>query len=185
MNSLSALVTFDWPKPQPLSCLQGFPVDSLSSTDVVMSLMQSPFQLPTNSKRIDINFFPRQLFWQDRCSRSLDWMASAGDHSEQQCNGQTSTQLQQFVTGCQPSRTNSFDLNSCDELIQNFISQISNSGGASTPLSPRKWVKIRAALKLASVGRLSRRGPHCNPPRPRLVPIPWALLRGIDSFFFL
>lgn len=56
MNSLSALVTFDWPKPQPLSCLQGFPVDSLSSTDVVMSLMQSPFQLPTNSKRIDINF---------------------------------------------------------------------------------------------------------------------------------
>uniref|UniRef100_A0A804ULH7 Calmodulin-binding protein 60 G n=1 Tax=Zea mays TaxID=4577 RepID=A0A804ULH7_MAIZE len=150
----------------------GFPVHSLSSTDVVMSLMQSPFQLPTNSKRIDINFFPRQLFWQDRCSRSLDWMASAGDHSEQQCNGQTSTQLQQFVTGCQPSRTNSFDLNSCDELIQNFISQISNSGGASTPLSPRKWVKIRAALKLASVGRLSRRGPHCNPPRPRLVPIP-------------
>ncbi|NP_001168490.1 uncharacterized protein LOC100382268 [Zea mays] len=121
----------------------GFPVHSLSSTDVVMSLMQSPFQLPTNS-----------------------------DHSEQQCNGQTSTQLQQFVTGCQPSRTNSFDLNSCDELIQNFISQISNSGGASTPLSPRKWVKIRAALKLASVGRLSRRGPHCNPPRPRLVPIP-------------
>jgi len=105
-------------------------------------------------------------------------MASAGEsfsnHSEQQSNGQTAMQSQQFVTGFQPSRTNSFDSNSCDELIQNFISQISNSEGASTPLSPRKWVKIRAALKLASVGRLSRtsrRGPHCNPPRPRLVPI--------------
>ncbi|XP_066360247.1 calmodulin-binding protein 60 B-like isoform X2 [Miscanthus floridulus] len=127
----------------------GLPVDSLSSTDVIMSLMQSSFQLPRNSD-------------------------SFSNHSEQQCHGHTTMQLQQFVTGFQPSRTNSFDLNSCDELIQNFISNISKSEGASTPLSPRKWVKIRAALKLASVGRLSRtsrRGPHCNPPRPRLVPI--------------
>lgn len=127
----------------------GLPVDSLSSTDVIMSLMQSSFQLPRNSE-------------------------SSSNHSEQQCNGHTTMQLQQFVTGYQPSRTNSFDLNSCDELIQKFISKISNSEGPSTPLSPRKWVKIRAALKLASVGRLSRtsrRGPYCNPSRPRLVPI--------------
>jgi hypothetical protein len=136
--------------------------------------MQSSFQLPRNSKHIKI--FCYSYF--TKIDAHILSMASAGDsfsnHYEQQCNGHTTMQLQQFVTGFQPSRTNSFDSNSCNELIQNFISKISNSEGASTPLSPRKWVKIRAVLKLASVGRLSRtsrRGPHCNPPRPRLVPI--------------
>ncbi|WVZ90642.1 hypothetical protein U9M48_036926 [Paspalum notatum var. saurae] len=125
------------------SCL---PVDSGSSTDVVMSLMQSPIQILRNSE-------------------------SSGNHSEQY-NGQTIMQSQ-FVTRFQQSRTNSFDLSSCDELVQKFISQISDNEGASTPLSPRKWVKIRAALKLVSVGRLSRitrRGSSCSPPRQRLVP---------------
>jgi hypothetical protein len=104
------------------------------------------------------------------------WIASVGESfgnsSIQQCNGQSLIQSQQAATGFQPSRTNSFDL-SCDELIQGFISQISNSEGASTPFSPRKWVKIRTALKLAFVGKGSRglrRGPYCAPPRPRLVP---------------
>ncbi|XP_062202264.1 calmodulin-binding protein 60 E-like isoform X2 [Phragmites australis] len=123
-------------------------LNSLLSTDAVMSLMQSQFQLSRNSERFS-------------------------NHSDQQCNSQTIIQPQQVVTGFQPSRTNSFDLSSCDELIKSFLSQNSNSEGASTPLSPRKWVKIRAALKLASVRRLSRasrRGPHCAPPRPRLVP---------------
>ncbi|KAJ1265712.1 hypothetical protein BS78_08G097200 [Paspalum vaginatum] len=126
------------------SCL---PVASGPSTDVAMSLMQSPFQLLRNSE-------------------------SSSNHSEQQYNGQTIMQSQ-FVTRFQQSRTNSFDLSSCDELVQKFISQISDNEGASTPLSPRKWVKIRAALKLASVGRLSRisrRGSSCSPPRQRLVP---------------
>lgn len=139
-----------------------------------MSLMQSSFQPPRNSKYIEIFCYSYFI----KIDAHILSMASAGDsfsnNSEHQCNGHTAMQLQQFVTGFQPSRTNSFDLNSCDELIQNFISKISNSEGASTPLSPRKWVKIRAALKLASVRRLSRtsrRGPHCNPPRPRLVPI--------------
>lgn len=154
--------------------LQGFPVGSLSSTDVVMSLIQSPFQLPGNSKCIEIFYYSH---FANIDAHKL-WVASAGEsfsnHSEIQGNAQTAMQSQQFTTGFQPSRTNSFDLSSCDELIQNFISEISNGEGASTPLSPRKWVKIRAALKLASVGRLSRtsrRGPHCNPARPRLVPI--------------
>ena len=101
-------------------------------------------------------------------------MASAGEsfrnHSVEHCSGLLAIQPQQAVTGFQPSRTNSFDM-SCDEVLQRFMSQISNSEGASTPLSPRKWVKIRAALKLASVGRHSR-GPRRNypPPKPRLVP---------------
>ncbi|KAL6847423.1 hypothetical protein ACP4OV_023276 [Aristida adscensionis] len=123
-------------------------LDRLSSTDGVISLMQSQFQLPRNSE-------------------------SFINHSNQQYNSQTTIQTQQVFAGFQPSRTNSFDLTSCDDLIQSFMSQISNSEGASTPLSPRKWVKIRAALKLASVGRRSRalrRGLHCTPPRPRLVP---------------
>jgi len=82
-------------------------------------------------------------------------------------------QPQQVVTGF-TSRTNSFDSSSCEDLIQNFISQIPNSDGAAMPLSPRKWFKIKVAFKLASVGRLSRisrRGPHCPAPRQRLVPI--------------
>ncbi|GJN34837.1 hypothetical protein PR202_gb23536 [Eleusine coracana subsp. coracana] len=119
--------------------------NTLSSTNDVMSLTQSQFPLPQNSESY---------------------------HLPQQCNDQSVIQSQQAVTGYQPSRTNSFDV-SCDELIQSFMSQISNSEGVSTPFSPRKWVKIRAALKLASVGRLSRgsrRGPYCAPPRPRLVP---------------
>ncbi|TVU49892.1 hypothetical protein EJB05_01232, partial [Eragrostis curvula] len=116
------------------------PLNNLSPTNDVMSLMQSQIPLPRSSE---------------------------------QCNGQSIIQKQQAVTEFQSARTNSFDLSSCDELIENFMSQISNSEVALMPLSPRKWVKIRAALKLASVGRLSRgsrRGPHCAPPRPRLVP---------------
>ncbi|KAL6638451.1 hypothetical protein ACP70R_023946 [Stipagrostis hirtigluma subsp. patula] len=123
-------------------------LDGLPSTDAVMSLMQSQLQLPRTSESFSI-------------------------HSDQQYNFQTIIQPQQVVTGFQPSRTNSFDLSSCDELVQNFLSQMSNSEESSAPLSPRKWFKVRAALKLASVGRLSRasrRRLHCAPPRPRLVP---------------
>jgi hypothetical protein len=109
------------------------------------------------------------------CSHIL--VASAGENSSnhwnQRYNGETIMQSQQVVTGFQTSRTNSFDSSSCEDLIQNFISQIPNSDRAATPLSPRKWFKIKVAFKLASVGRLSRtsrRGPHCPAPRPRLVP---------------
>ena len=112
------------------------------------------------------------------CSHTL--VASAGENSSNQWNqryhGETIMQLQQ-VTGFQTSRTNSFDSSSCEDLIQNFISQIPNSDRAAMPLSPRKWFKIKVAFKLASVGRLSRisrRGPHCPAPRPRLVPTIWA-----------
>jgi hypothetical protein len=86
-------------------------------------------------------------------------------------NAMAKIKSQQADTGFQPSRTNSFNV-SCEELIQSFMSQMSYSERASTPLSPRKWVKIRAALKLASVGRGFRRrlrGPYCAPARPRLV----------------
>ncbi|PNT62573.1 hypothetical protein BRADI_4g05360v3 [Brachypodium distachyon] len=89
------------------------------------------------------------------------------------CNGQTTMQPHQVVPCFQPSRTNSFDSAENDQLVQSFISQIFSSEGASMPLSPRKWVKIKAALKLASVGRLSRasrRGTHSPPVRPRFVP---------------
>ncbi|KAL5205611.1 hypothetical protein ABZP36_033820 [Zizania latifolia] len=80
---------------------------------------------------------------------------------------------QQIATRIQQSRTNSFDSTTCHQLVQDFMSRISSSGGAAAPLSPRKWFKIKAALKLASVGRLSRasrRTSHRPPTRPMLVP---------------
>lgn len=125
-----------------------FSLDSLPPTDAVLDLMQPHLQLPGKSE----SFSSQSNLW---------------------CNSQTIIQPQQVVTGFQPSRTNSFDSSSCDHLIQSFISQISSSEGAATPMSPRKWIKIKAALKLASVGRLSRasrRGPHRPPAKPRLVP---------------
>uniref|UniRef100_A0ACD5XMT0 Uncharacterized protein n=1 Tax=Avena sativa TaxID=4498 RepID=A0ACD5XMT0_AVESA len=88
-------------------------------------------------------------------------------------NGQTLMQPHQVVTSFQPSRTNSFDSVENDQLIHSFMSKILSSKGATAPLSPRKWVKIKAALKLASVGRLSRasrRGLNSPLGRPRLVP---------------
>ncbi|XP_047046443.1 uncharacterized protein LOC124651397 isoform X1 [Lolium rigidum] len=88
-------------------------------------------------------------------------------------SGQTLIQSHRVVTGFQPSRTNSFDSVENDQLIHRFISKMLSSEGATTPLSPRKWVKIKAALKLASVGRLSRasrRGLNSPLGRPRLVP---------------
>ncbi|PUZ67359.1 hypothetical protein GQ55_3G428800 [Panicum hallii var. hallii] len=124
------------------------PIDSLSSTDAFMPLMQPQFHLLSNGE-------------------------NSSNHWNQRYNGETIMQSQQVVTGFQTSRTNSFDSSSCEDLIQNFISQIPNCNRAATPLSPRKWFKIKVAFKLASVGRLSRtsrRGPHCPAPRPRLVP---------------
>ncbi|KAF0889285.1 hypothetical protein E2562_022836 [Oryza meyeriana var. granulata] len=59
------------------------------------------------------------------------------------------------------------------ENFSNQLNLFSGNEGVAVPLSPRKWVKIRAALKLASVGRLSRasrKASHCPPARPRLVP---------------
>ncbi|TKW28850.1 hypothetical protein SEVIR_3G355600v4 [Setaria viridis] len=123
------------------------PVHNLSSTDVVMSLMQSELHLPSN------------------CD-------SFSNHWDQRCNDETIMQRQQVFTGFQTSRTNSFDSSSSEDLLQSFISQIPNSDGAAMPLSPRKWFKIKVAFKLASMGRVSRalrRGPHCPAPRPRLV----------------
>ncbi|CAN6351953.1 unnamed protein product [Urochloa humidicola] len=120
-----------------------FPIDSLSSTDAVMS----EFHLPSNGE-------------------------SFSNHWNQQCNGGTNT-AQQVISGFQTSRTNSFDLSSCEDLIQRFISRIPNNDRAAMPLSPRKWFKIKVAFKLASVGRLSRasrKGPHCPAPMPRFVP---------------
>ncbi|KAI4987577.1 hypothetical protein ZWY2020_020377 [Hordeum vulgare] len=125
-----------------------FSVSSLMSTDTAMDSMQPHSQLTSS----------RESF-----SKQPDLL----------CNGQTLFQSNQVVTGFQPSRTNSFDSAENDQLIQSFISQLFSSEGAATPLSPRKWVKIRAALKLASVGRLSRasrRGLHSPPGRARLVP---------------
>lgn len=125
-----------------------FSLDSLSPTDAVLDLMQPHLQLPGKSE-------------------------SFGNQSNLWCNGQAIIQPQQVVTGFQPSRTNSFDSSSCDHLIQSFISRISSSEEAATPMSPRKWIKIKAALKLAFVGRhsrASRRGPHRPPAKPRLVP---------------
>jgi hypothetical protein len=104
-------------------------------------------------------------------------MKSAGESFSNQpdllYNGQILMHSHQVVTGFQPSRTNSFDSVENDQLIHSFMSKIFSSEGAVTPLSPRKWVKIKAALKLASVGRLSRasrRGLHSPLGRPRLVP---------------
>ncbi|XP_015698682.1 calmodulin-binding protein 60 A-like isoform X2 [Oryza brachyantha] len=72
-----------------------------------------------------------------------------------------------------PSNSESFS--SQLNLVSNDQSshQFSSNDGVAVPLSPRKWVKIRAALKLASVGRLSRasRKASVHPQaRPRLVP---------------
>ncbi|KAF7064042.1 hypothetical protein CFC21_070471 [Triticum aestivum] len=125
-----------------------FPVGSLTSMDTAMDSMQPHSQLTSN----------RESF-----SKQPDLL----------CNGQTLHQSNQVFAGLQPSRTNSFDSVENDQLIQRFISQFFSSEGAATPLSPRKWVKIKAALKLASVGRLSRasrRGLHSPPGRAKLVP---------------
>uniref|UniRef100_A0A0D9Y030 Calmodulin-binding protein n=1 Tax=Leersia perrieri TaxID=77586 RepID=A0A0D9Y030_9ORYZ len=130
----------------PEQLYKPFSQDSFFHTDEVMDLMQPHFLLPSNSE----NF---------------------GNQLNLVSNDQSSLQV---ATRFLPSRTNSFDSSSCDQLIQNFVSQFSGNEGVAVPLSPRKWVKIRAALKLASVGRLSRasrKASHRPPARPRLVPI--------------
>lgn len=130
----------------PEESYKRFSPDNFLHTDEVVALMQPHLVPPSNSE----NF-----------SNLLNLSS----------NDQTS---QQIAAPFQPSRTNSFDSSSCDQLIQNFISQFSSNERVAVPLSPRKWVKIRAALKLASVGRLSRasrKASHRPPARPRLVPI--------------
>lgn len=124
-----------------------FSVGSLASTDTYTDSMQPHIQLTSN--RESLSNRPDLLF-----------------------NGQTRMQSHQ-VSGFQPSRTNSFDSVENDQLVHSFMSKIFGSEGAAAPLSPRKWIKIKAALKLASVGRLSRasrRGIYSPLGRPRLVP---------------
>jgi len=125
-----------------------FSVGSLTSTYTETDSTQPHFQLTSN--RENLSNQPDLLY-----------------------NGQILMQSHQVVTGFQPSRTNSFDSVEDDQLIHRFISKIFNNEGPATPLSPRKWVKVKAALKLASIGRLSRasrRGLHSPLGRPRLVP---------------
>ncbi|KAM0921801.1 hypothetical protein ACQ4PT_006716 [Festuca glaucescens] len=121
--------------------------------------------------------FPEESYTVRLLFSYILWMTSAGESFINQpdllYSGQTLMQSHRVVTGFQPSRTNSFDSVENDQLIHRFISKMFSSEGATTPLSPRKWVKIKAALKLASVGRLSRaarRGLNSPLGRPRLVP---------------
>ncbi|CAM0949665.1 unnamed protein product [Alopecurus aequalis] len=126
-----------------------FSVGSLTSTYTDTDSTQPHFQLTSN---------------RDNLSNQPDLLY----------NDQTLMQSHQVLTGFQPSRTNSFDSVENDQLIHRFISKIFSGEGPATPLSPRKWVKIKAAFKLASVGRLSRasrRGLNSPLGRPRLVPI--------------
>ncbi|KAG8093144.1 hypothetical protein GUJ93_ZPchr0012g21101 [Zizania palustris] len=118
-----------------------FSQDNLLPTNEVMTLMQPHLWLPRNSE----NF---------------------GNQTNLVCNDQTSEQI---ADRFQRSRTNSFNSSSCHQLVENFKSQIFSSGGTAMPLSPRKWIKIKAALKLAAVGRFSRAS-HRPPTRPMLVP---------------
>uniref|UniRef100_A0A0E0MNB5 Calmodulin-binding protein-like n=1 Tax=Oryza punctata TaxID=4537 RepID=A0A0E0MNB5_ORYPU len=94
----------------PEESYKRFSPDSFLRTDEVVALMQPHLVPPSNSE----NF-----------SNQLNLVS----------NDQIS---QQIAAPFQPSRTNSFDASSCDQLIQNFISQFSSNEGVAMPLSPHQ-----------------------------------------------
>ncbi|XP_078151651.1 uncharacterized protein LOC144546933 isoform X2 [Carex rostrata] len=62
-----------------------------------------------------------------------------------------------------PSRSNSFDAGSCEELVQRFRESISNSGYVG-PLSPRRKAKMKILLKLITFLASPRRRARSVPP---------------------